>query len=568
MIRKYLLILSLIYLLSIQLTFSNSQRMKFLEENEIKASISYDPSNDKYTVLRGVYDETLPAYLTYKDSLLTTGWDYLTISTYLGDDKRYSDEVKAYAMGYLEGQITSERIWNHYENCRHNFFNNTNGVMPENIREYLTENRKWVHSMSICRKDLDPFWHQAFLLMKQYEGLIEGYNSLAEPSKQITVEEALVMNSHDIDELNYYKTHSRRPQFHKMSPVQIEEHVDLHNHCSGLIKVNADFTDLWFGHETWTSFASMTRIFKEYRFKSNLRTEKALTIAMSSYPGSINSIDDFYITDRDLYVTETTNTVFNTTLYDLLDPHNSLLTWHRTMIANRLSDNGKDWTNYFSKYNSGTYNNQMQVLDLKLIDTQEKTIKDNALWIIEQIPGYTEAADVTHVLRYGYWPSYNTAYFRNVRRIAGYDDILEKNPSLRDVLDYHTCARANIFRRDHSKVNDMQSYKKLMRYNDYKNDVFSKNNPTYAIASRKDLDEKTPDCRGATDAKVASIKDIKGRLNKKITIVSGPTAEQQIPFDTVESKCVNFYEGKYVFHGLPKVFNYDWIEYETTLFTQ
>jgi hypothetical protein len=555
----------MLFVVVLSLCLATISPVKFLENVEIKASISYDPSTFSYTVVRDTYDETLPAFLTYKDSLMSTGWDYLTLSSYQGEDNKYTDEVKSYGMGFLEGTILSERIWSHFENCRHNFFNNTGGVMPNNIKEYLQENIQWIYKMSAKYKEHDPFWQHAFLLMRQYEGLIDGYNSQVDSSRKITVEEAMVMNSHDIDELNYFKSPHNRPKFHLMSSADIEEHVDVHSHCSGLIKVNADFTDMWFGHETWTSFASMTRIFKEYRFKSNNRSEKARTIAMSSYPGAINSIDDFYITDTDLYITETTNTVFDTKLYDLLSP-NSLLTWMRTMIANRLAKNGKSWTDFFARYNSGTYNNQMQILDLKLVDTEERVIRDNALWIIEQIPGYTEAADVTSILRYGYWPSYNSAYFRNVRSKAGYDDILAQHPDLRDVLDYNTCARANIFRRDHSKVVDMQSYKKLMRYNDFKNDALSKQNPAYAIAARKDLDEKIPDCRGATDAKVASIKDIKGRTNKKITIVSGPTAEQQIPFDTQESKCINMYPSKYVFRGLPKLFNYGWVEYETKLF--
>jgi len=83
-----------------------------------------------------------------------------------------------------------------------------------------------------------------------------------------------------------------------------------------------------------------------------------------------------------------------------------------------------------------------------LIDPYNKTIYDGALYIIEQIPGYTESADVTEILKYGYWPSYNSAYFLKVRNLAGYDEILKQHPELRDTLDYHTCARANIFRRD------------------------------------------------------------------------------------------------------------------------
>ena len=118
----------------------------------------------------------------------------------------------------------------------------------------------------------------------------------------------------------------------------------------------ADYSDVWFGHNTWTSFASMTRIFKEYKFKTNNKSEKALTIAMSSYPGAINSIDDFYITSQDLFVTETTNSIFNNSLYDLLSPE-SLLVWQRVMVANRLSTTGKEWVEIFARYNSGTYNN-------------------------------------------------------------------------------------------------------------------------------------------------------------------------------------------------------------------
>jgi len=350
-----------------------------------------------------------------------------------------------------------------------------------------------------------------------------------------------------------------------MSSKEVENHFFEHNHCSALIKLAADFSDVWFGHNTWTSFASMTRIFKEYRFRSNNNSEKARTIAMSSYPGAINSIDDFYVTSQDLYVTETTLSIFDTDLYNILTPK-SLLTWHRTMIANRLADNGKTWTEIFSKHNSGTYNNQMQILDMKLIDTTERKIQDNALWIIEQVPGYMESGDVTKVLKYGYWASYNSAYFESMKEKAGYNKIIKERPELKDSVEYYSCARANIFRREQGSVVDMKSFKKLMRLNNYLKDSYSKGVPTLAIAARGDLNSKSPDCRGATDAKVGSINDIKGKQNKKINVVAGPTNEDLPPFDTVESECINFQKGRYVFFGLPKKFEYSWVEFGTTYF--
>jgi hypothetical protein len=171
---------------------------------------------------------------------------------------------------------------------------------------------------------------------------------------------------------------------------------------------------------------------------------------------------------------------------------------------------------------------------------------------------------MTHILRYGYWPSYNSAFFTDIRKISGYDQQLIIHPELKDSIDYSGSARANIFRRDQSKVHDLESYKTLLRYNDYNNDPLSKKNPALAIACRGDLDEKKPNCRGATDAKIASIHDIKGKTKKKITIISGPTNDQQPPFDFLNTKCTA--TGKYSFVGLPTYFKFPWIEYETELF--
>ena len=39
-----------------------------------------------------------------------------------------------------------------------------------------------------------------------------------------------------------------------------------------------------------------------------------------------------------------------------------VLEWVRNMVANRLSSTGEQWTAVFSKYNSGTYNNQVSAV--------------------------------------------------------------------------------------------------------------------------------------------------------------------------------------------------------------
>lgn len=558
-------------LLSLTMCLANPAELKFLSQDRstvgslfnifkgvvstMSAYLHYNKETESHDVVIGAKDDAA-ATIIYEKTLEAKGWDTLTIKSYAGADNKFTDEEKAYQMGFLEGHLTASRIDTHYVNLKKFLFSDNNGVMPDNVREYFRLNNEWIDKMTKENKDQDEFWYQAFTIQTQLKGLVDGYNAARSVGEQLTMEDVQVMNANgDIGEVGLWKSKSR-PNFTTMSVEQIRNFIDDNSHCSALIKVAADFSDVWFGHNTWTTFSSMTRIFKTYSFTSN-KDHKTKSVAFSSYPGTTNSIDDFYILHNDLYVVETTNQIFKPELYDLLTPE-SLLTWMRTMIAHRLSDDGETWTKVFARYNSGTYNNQFQILNLNLIDTENRVIHDNALWIIEQIPGYTEAEDMTRFLRYGYWPSYNSAYFATVREKSGYNEIVKQKPELRDVVDYSTCVRANIFRRDQGNVKSLADFKKLLRYNDYQHDPLSKNNPTFAIACRKDL-FKDSQCIGATDAKVASIHDIKGKSIKKVTAVSGPTSDIQAPFNTVTSQCLK--AGKYSFNGLPEVFNFPWVEF-------
>lgn len=51
---------------------------------------------------------------------------------------------------------------------------------------------------------------------------------------------------------------------------------------------------------------------------------------------------------------ETTNGMYNNSLYRNLKPE-CVMEGLRTMAANRLASNGKEWVETFSMYNSGTY---------------------------------------------------------------------------------------------------------------------------------------------------------------------------------------------------------------------
>ena len=538
-----------------------------IQENDdyINASIYYIKTTGKYKVVKGVYDKMAAAYAKYAPSYETKGWDFLVLSSYDGVDDKYSDEIKNYAMGYLEGVLTYERIYPSYYNLNNYKYYTNKGIMPNSTYEFFQKNLQFMKNMTSKYKDTDPYWHEVNNLYMQMRGLHEGYNSMASDNEKIDlVHFQTVISLGDVDEIGNWKKENR-PDYSKMTTQELIEYIELRSHCSAFLKVADDLSDVWFGHNTWTTYNKLIRIFKEYKYVPNSAFPiKAKTITMSSYPAAVNSQDDFYITDANLYIAETTNHVMDLNLFDLLNP-NTLMCWMRTMVANRLTDDGYSWTQIFSKYNSGTYNNQFQILDLKLIDTEKKKIFPGAFYILEQLPGSCDVEEVTDNLKKGYWPSYNTPYIRVVREKSGVIDSLIENPDLKSTQDYDACARAKIFRREQSKVKDISSYKNLIRFNDYKNDEFSEGKPNLSIAARNDLNKDNPSCYGATDAKFASIKEIKTKGTKMVHIIAGPTTNGQAPFIWSDSKCKDTDPIRFKVIGQVDKYNFSWIDYEINL---
>jgi len=327
-----------------------------------------------------------------------------------------------------------------------------------------------------------------------------------------------------------------------------------------MIKITTN--DFIAGHTTWAPYATLLRIFKYYDFPFTSVPVAAKKVLFSSYPASISSTDDYYITDSQLVVIETTNTVFNASLYKAVTPQ-ALLCWMRTVVANRFTANGKDWVNTFARYNSGTYNNQWMIVDYKLysaarrqaeltqVDTQEPaplSLPPGTLWILEQVPGYCETADVTDVLnKQGHWVSYNIPYFSYIFNISGYPEMEKRQGNL---WNYEKCPRANIFRRDEPKVSSLSGLQWILRENDYLHDPLSLGDPANAISSRYDL-ESYPYPLGGVDTKVTSaamVKDI------SCLAIAGPTSQSVPPFSWAE------FLG-WPHFGVPYTYDFDWLQF-------
>ncbi|EFA82802.1 phospholipase B-like protein [Heterostelium album PN500] len=489
-----------------------------------------------------------------------TGWNYLSINT----SSQYPDSIQAQAAGYIEGYLTWQSIYYGRINYFMQTYQSTDA--PTNVTNWIEDNIQYMESKIQEYKDKVSFngdedededddavyWYHVSLILDQISGMVEGYNDIVynKDIARLTIVDVFILNmAGDMSDL--------------MNAITIQAGGDIpfpkdsteileNSHCSSFIKLADDLSEVYCGHTTWTYYTSLIRTFKYYQYSFSSQSKMISNSQLfSAYPATLSSIDDFYLLENQMIVTETTNNIYNYSLYYKVEKE-SVLSWIRVLVANRLSDSPLEWCQTIEKYNSGTYNNQWIVFDYRNF-TPNISLEDGALYILEQIPGFCQYEDQTKILRDGYWPSYNLPFYENIYNMSGYPLLAATlNVSLQMQISYETNCRAEIFRRDANTVYTLDDFMAFMRYNNYQKDPISQGNPSYSICSRFDLIKDKPILLGGTDSKVINYKLMKEQI---IVAINGPTTDNQPPFNWN-----NFPQFTNTTHiGMPDEYNYDWV---------
>uniref|UniRef100_A0A8C7DP01 Phospholipase B-like n=1 Tax=Oncorhynchus kisutch TaxID=8019 RepID=A0A8C7DP01_ONCKI len=187
------------------------------------------------------------------------------------------------------------------------------------------------------------------------------------------------------------------------------------------------------------------------------------------YTGFLVSLDDFYLLGSGLMMTQTTNNVFNTSLFSQVPPHSLSLGSFPMHL----------FTHFFTlPLSLCTYNNQYMIGDMRKV-TLGHSIEDEDLTVVEQILGLVEFSDQTRALRRGYWSSYNVPFHPKIYTLSGYGKMCEEYG---EDFSYDLCPWAKIFPQTHHEIQH------------YKNDPYSKGR---SICCRNDLREKDPSPGGS-----------------------------------------------------------------------
>lgn len=511
-----------------------------------KATVYWDPTHKAVLLKEGVLDEAGDAYGYHNDSFSSTGWGVLEIRAGYGETPE-PDEVTYFLAGYLEGFLTARQMYDHYTNMYPQLITDPKVLVA--VKNFMAKQDAWSREQVKLNKSSDPLWRHTGFILSQLDGLQAGAADWAKRmgKKPLSLFQVQFLNAVGdlLDLIPVLVPGSKvNMKLYKEPPM---------GHCSALIKMLPGYENLLFAHSSWYTYAATMRIFKHWDFRVSEAHTATGKLSFSSYPGFLVSLDDFYLLGSGLMMTQTTNNVFNSSLFSVITP-SSLFSWQRVRLAHALAHTGLEWAQTFAKFNSGTYNNQYMVLDRSKVSLGS-SIDDGALIIVEQIPGLVEYSDQTQTLRRGYWPSYNVPFHNRIYALSGYRQMWLEHG---DDFSYDLCPRAKIFRRDQGGVTDLTSLKHIMRYNDYKNDPYSEGNPCKSICCRNDLQTYGASPGGCYDTKVTDF----GMAQRFVSeAVNGPTTEGGLPpftwavFNSTEHQ------------GLPHLYNYTFITMQPALFT-
>ena len=341
------------------------------------------------------------------------------------------------------------------------------------------------------------------------------------------------------------------------------------DHCSAMIKLLANNSDVVFGHNTWDDYQNaFPRIFKTYQYPlmKNLEPAGMHRADFSSSPGLMASIDDFYIikgsNGGNMGVMETSIDIYNRTYLEYIK-HESVLAWVRVMTANELGVDGPEWADRFSEFASGTYMDQWMVIDFNKFEVGEAP-SAGFLVVLEEMPGHIHWEDKTqHLIESSYWASYNNPFFTDIRDMTGQTALCIKN----SLQCYSTDPRAQIFHELQKNVSSVSDLRLVMQYNHWQTDPLSMKDSCRSIACRADLEVDLTlwGPHGAVDAKVSSYvlasSPIEAHIPPVVHAKLGPTHDSQPPFCWHQFEQVTDMAGHDIMHrGHPACFEYDWLE--------
>ena len=542
---------------------AHAHATKSSNEGLLGLGCTYDRATGEYQLHADVeYSDDLSAWGYYNDTLHSLGWGKLHIHS---KSRVAADNYGAfYCAGVVEAALTHTRISQYFKVFKYNVLSEFGASeWPAYFQSWMGTNLAYMRASVAKYEQTDSWWRSVGYILARFDGLVAGYASALDPAADVPISEFEMWSVQAVADLDdIYVFLNRDPATGRIVGRSAEWH-DLHHHCSALVRLAEDLSDVYVGHNSWTALNDLNRMLKDYEFDVADSGLAARRWTFSGYAALLVSVDDIWLMDTRLVVFETSLHTWNETLYDVHCRPESALNWVRVQVANMLATNGRAWTQHFTRENSFTYNNQYVVVDYNRF-APGSAPRPGFVWNAEQCPGHYVAGDRTaELIEKGWIPGINSPFFKEVYDASGVPEKVAETKS--GYWTYYNCSRYLIMQRDvPTKVRSYEEFRSFMRYNDWQNDPLAEGDAGEQILSRYDLRPEEcvrvgtmkmcPAAFGGVDAKTVRYETA---LRMGFDAISSPQYETQPAWV--------FGEGKYkdlMWEGMPKEWRFPWTYFD------
>ena len=132
----------------------------------------------------------------------------------------------------------------------------------------------------------DPIPTQVAVTYSRVEGIVAGQG--ASPNKTCTVamsDVLTVASQGDLEDIIGAVAPSTRLDWLNMNETELHTADTARMHCTAMIRLTPNMSELYAGQNMWWDYSAMNRIFKTYTYEDPLAPGQDMSVQFSSYPG-------------------------------------------------------------------------------------------------------------------------------------------------------------------------------------------------------------------------------------------------------------------------------------------
>jgi hypothetical protein len=216
------------------------------------------------------------ARAVYNETVAATGWGSLTVST----NAQAPDDDQAFAAGFAESAVTWQRTLDHHRTFMQATLQNDSHAHAVAV-DFVTKNDEYVRQQLASPPGgalRAEWWQQLGLLWAQLDGLVAGH--AAHATAPLARLDFLLLNAVvDLSSVIH------KP-FLEWTRERAATYTRQTTHCSAIVKLLPDYSDLLTAHNTWTAYYMMLRVAKQYELP--FRRVAATSFVTSGYFGTLH----------------------------------------------------------------------------------------------------------------------------------------------------------------------------------------------------------------------------------------------------------------------------------------